>query len=203
MEIPASLVKTLREKTGIGIMDCKSALIEAKGDIQEAIKILRKKGLAKAEQKAGRIATEGLIGSYVHIGGKIGVLVEVNCETDFVARNEEFQQFVKDIAMQIAATEPKFLYRQDIPEEIIQQEREIYRCQQQNSNKPPKVIEKIIDGKMEKFYADVCLYEQPFIKDQSITIEELISSMIVKMGEKIAISRFVRFRLGEGSKSNP
>jgi len=201
MEIPASLVKTLREKTGIGIMDCKSALIEAKGDIQEAIKILRKRGLAKAEEKAGKIAAEGSIGSYVHIGGKIGVLVEVNCETDFVARNEEFQQLVKDIAMQIAATEPKFLRRQDIPEEIIQQEREIYRCQHQNSNKPPKVIEKIIDGKMEKFYADVCLYEQPFIKDQSITIEELISAKIAKMGEKIAISRFVRFRLGEGIKS--
>lgn len=201
MEIPASLVKTLREKTGIGIMDCKSALIESKGDIQEAIKILRKRGLAKAEEKAGKIAAEGSIGSYVHIGGKIGVLVEVNCETDFVARNEEFQQLVKDIAMQIAATEPKYLRRQDIPEEIIQQEREIYRCQIQNSNKPPKVIEKIIDGKMEKYYADVCLYEQPFIKNQSITIEELISSKIAKMGEKIAISRFVRFRLGESIKS--
>ena len=200
MEISASLVKELREKTGIGIMDCKSALIEAKGDIQEAIKILRKRGLAKAEQKAARTANEGLIGSYVHIGGKIGVLVEVNCETDFVARNEEFQQLVKDIAMQIAAAEPKYLSRQDIPPEIIQQEREIYSCQLKNSNKSPKVMEKIIDGKLEKFYADVCLYEQPFIRNQSITIEELISSKIAKMGEKIAISRFIRFRLGESDK---
>ena len=201
MEISASLVKTLREKTGIGIMDCKSALIEAKGDIEEAVKILRKKGLAKAEEKASRIAKEGLVGSYVHIGGKIGVLVEVNCETDFVARNENFQQLVKDIAMHIAATDPKYMKRDEIPEDVIQQEREIYRCQLQNSNKPPQVIEKIVDGKMEKFYSEVCLFEQPFVKDQSITIEELISSNIVKMGEKIAIGRVVRFKLGEDTKA--
>jgi elongation factor Ts len=201
MEISASLVKTLREKTGIGIMDCKSALIEAKGDIEEAVKILRKKGLAKAEEKASRIAKEGLVGSYVHIGGKIGVLVEVNCETDFVARNENFQQLVKDIAMHIAATDPKYMKREEIPEDVIQEEREIYRCQLQNSNKPPQVIEKIVDGKMEKFYSEVCLFEQPFVKDQSITIEELISSNIVKMGEKIAIGRFVRFKLGEDTKA--
>ncbi len=201
MEIPASLVKTLREKTGIGIMDCKSALIEAKGDIEEAVKILRKKGLAKAEEKASRIAKEGLVGSYVHIGGKIGVLVEVNCETDFVARNEDFKQLVKDIAMHIAATDPKYMKREEIPEDVIQQEREIYRCQLQNSNKPPQVTEKIVDGKMEKFYSEVCLFEQPFVKDQSITIEELISSNIAKMGEKIAIGRFVRFKLGEDTKA--
>jgi elongation factor Ts len=201
MEIPASLVKTLREKTGIGIMDCKSALIEAKGNLEEAVKILRKKGLAKAEEKASRIAKEGLVGSYVHIGGKIGVLVEVNCETDFVARNEDFQHLVKDIAMHIAATDPKYMRREEIPEDVIQQERDIYRCQLQNSNKPPQVIEKIVDGKMEKFYSEVCLVEQPFVKDQSITIEELISSNVVKMGEKIAISRFIRFKLGEDTKA--
>jgi elongation factor Ts len=200
MEISASLVKALREKTGIGIMDCKSALIEAKGNIEEAVKILRKRGLAKADKKASRTAEEGLVGSYIHIGGKIGVLVEINCETDFVARNKDFQQLVKDIAMQIAATDPKYIKREEIPEDVIQQEREIYRCQLQNSNKPPQVIEKIVDGKMEKFYSEVCLSEQPFIKDQSITIEELISSNIVKMGEKIAISRFVRFKLGEDTK---
>jgi elongation factor Ts len=198
MEISAELVKKLRAKTGAGVMDCKIALQEAQGDPEKAIEILKKKGLAAAAKKADRIATEGLIGSYIHAGGKIGVLLEVNCETDFVARTEEFQTLVKDIAMHIAASNPSYLRREDIPAEILNKEREIYKAQMEGSGKPEKVIEKIVDGKMEKYFAEVCLYEQPFIKDTDKTIRDLINEYIAKFGENINIRRFVRFQLGEG-----
>jgi len=198
MEISAGLVKELREKTGAGMMDCKRALTEAVGDFAKAEDWLRQKGLAAAAKKSSRAATEGAVGSYVHLGGKIGVLVEVNCETDFVARNEVFQGFVKDVAMQIAAAGPLYLRREDVPPELIAKEREIYQAQLKEQGKPEKVWEKISEGKLEKFYKDVCLLEQAFIKDPDKTVSELQTEAIAKIGENIQIRRFARYQVGDG-----
>ncbi len=198
MEVSASLVRELREKTGAGIMDCKKALAETGGDIEKAVAYLRQKGLAAASKKAGRAATEGLVGSYIHAGGKIGVLVEVNCETDFVARNEEFKSLVKDIAMHIAAANPLYVRRDDISSELIEKERAIYRAQALESGKPEKIVDKIVDGKIDKFCSEITLMEQPFVKNPDITIEELIREAIAKIGENITVRRFARFHVGEG-----
>lgn len=197
MDITADMVKDLRERTGAGIMDCKKALTETKGNLEAAVEYLRKKGIAKASKKAGRAAEEGLVGAYIHQGGKIGVLVEVNCETDFVARTQDFQSLVKDIAMQIAASNPLYVSRGDVPEELIAKEREVYRAQALESGRPEHVADKIVEGRMEKFYQEVCLLEQPFIKDTNITVEELIKSFIAKLGENIVVKRFARFEVGK------
>jgi elongation factor Ts len=205
MEISVELVKDLRQRTGAGVVDCKKALQEAKGNVDAAIDYLRRKGLATAAKKAGRIASDGLVSSYIHAGGKMGVLVEVNCETDFVAKTEDFQTFVKNIAMQIAAANPQYIRREEIPEEILEKERDIYRTQALEGGKPQKVIDKIVDGKIERFYSEVCLLEQTYIKDSDLTIKELLEAMIAKIGENISIRRFSRFQLGEGlsSQSHP
>ncbi len=201
-EITASAVKSLREKTGAGMMECKAALTEAQGDEEKAIEILRKRGLASAKKKEGRVAAEGVVGSYIHMGGKVGVLVEVNCETDFVARGEVFQQFVKDVAMHICAAEPRFVSKEDVPAEVLEKERVFVREQaltdEKNKNKPEAVIEKIVEGRMSKFYAEVCLLEQQFIKDNEVTVSGLLQQMVSKIGENIRIRRFVRFKMGEG-----
>ncbi len=198
MNITAEMVKNLREKTGAGMMDCKKALTEAGGDFDKAVELLRKKGLAAAEKKAGRQASEGIIASYIHMD-KIGVLLEVNCETDFVARTDDFKQFVKDVAMHIAAASPRYLKREDIPEDVINKEKEIYK--EQIKNKPEHVIEKIVEGKLEKFYSEVCLLDQVFVKDPEgkKKIKDLLTEMIAKLGENIIIRRFVRYQLGEES----
>ena len=201
MEITASMVKELRERTGTGLMECKGALSEAGGNIEEAIAILRKKGLASAAKRAHRATSEGLVGTYIHPGGRIGVLVEVNCETDFVARTQEFQQLVKDVCMHVAAAAPRFLKREDVTEEILRQEREIYKDQAARTGKPEKVLDKIVDGKMEKFYSETCLLEQPFVKDPAITVKDLIASAVAKTGENTRIRRFARFVLGEISEA--
>lgn len=198
MAITAKMVQELRTKTGAGIMDCKRALTETDGDIEKAIEELRKKGLASAAKRAGRVTSEGLVASYIHAGGKIGVLVEVNCETDFVARTEQFQQLVKDISMHIAASNPLYLKREHVSEELLNKEREIYRAQFLDSGKPEKVVDKIVDGKMEKYFSEVCLYEQPFVKDTDRTVQELITESIAQLGENLNIRRFARFALGEG-----
>ena len=195
MDISAELVKTLRERTGVGFMECKKALLEAKGDLEAAVTILRKKGLSAVTNKAGRETKEGLIGCYVH-NGKIGVMVEVNCESDFVARNAEFQAFVKDIAMHIAASDPRFLRREDVTDAVLASEREIYKEQARATGKPENVLEKIVEGRMSKFYSETCLLEQPFVKDPSISVQDLIASHIQNFGENIQIRRFVRYRLG-------
>lgn len=197
-EITAVLVKELRERTGAGMMDCKKALTECQGDMEKAIDFLREKGLAAAAKKEGRIAAEGLVEAYIHGGGRIGVLVEVNCETDFVARGDEFKQFVRDIAMQIAAAKPLYLNIEDVPAEVIAHEKEILRAQALNEGKPEKIVDKMVNGRIEKFYKEVCLMEQPFIKDPDILIKDLVVSKIAKIGEKIAIRRFQRYELGEG-----
>ncbi|HNQ47528.1 MAG TPA: translation elongation factor Ts [Syntrophorhabdus sp.] len=197
MEISAELVKKLREKTGVGLMDCKEALKNAAGDMEKAIEYLREKGLAKLQKRMGRTASEGVIASYIHTGAKVGTMVEINCETDFVANTKEFQEFAKDIAMQITASNPLYVKREDVPEDAKEAEKNIYRKQAMESGKPEKIIDKIADGKMEKFYEEVCLIEQPFIKNQDITVKELLEELIVKMGEKIIVNRFVRFQLGE------
>ena len=197
MEITAELVKKLREKTGVGLMDCKEALKHAEGDMEKAVEYLREKGLAKLQKRMGRAASEGVIASYIHTGGKIGVMVEVNCETDFVANTAGFQEFAKDLAMQVAAANPSYVRREDVPEEAREKEKHIYRVQALESGKPEKIIDKIADGKMEKFFQDVCLMEQPFIKNQDLSIKDLLDDLVVKMGEKIVINRFVRFQLGE------
>jgi len=198
VEVSASMVKDLREKTGAGMMDCKKALSAAGGNFEKALDYLRQKGLATATKRAGRIASEGLIGSYVHAGGKIGVMVEVNCETDFVAKTDDFQAFAKDIAMHIAASNPLYLRRENVPPEVIGREREIYRVQAREAGKPEKVIEKIVEGKLEKFYGEVCLLEQHFIKDPDLTIQDLQNGLIGRVGEKVEIRRFSRFQVGEG-----
>ncbi len=198
MAISAKLVQELRAKTGAGIMDCKRALTETEGDLEKAVETLRKKGLAAAAKKAGRVTSEGAVASYIHGGGKIGVLVEVNCETDFVARTDQFQQLVKDISMHIAAANPLYLSREDVAQDVIEKEREIYRAQFQDSGKPENVIEKIVDGKIEKYFSDVCLLEQAFVKEQEKTIQQLVTEMIAQLGENLNIRRFVRFALGEG-----
>lgn len=197
LEISASLIKELREKTGVGIMDCKMALKECKGNIEEAIDCLRKKGIATAKKRQGRSATEGQIQSYIHAGGKIGVLVEVNCETDFTAKTADFTEFVKNIAMHIAASSPVAIDRDRIPPEILEREREIYLSQVRDSGKPEKVIEKIVEGKMKKFFSEVALLEQQYIKNPDIIIQDLMNELIAKTGENIVINRYVRFQLGE------
>lgn len=201
-EITAAAVKELREKTGAGMMECKKALTEAQGDQEKAIEILRKLGLASAKKKEGRVAAEGVVGSYIHMGGKVGVLVEINCETDFVARGDDFQGFVKDIAMHVCAAEPRYVSKEDVPADVIEKERQIARDQalqdEKNKNKPEQVIEKIIEGRITKYYAEICLLEQPFIKDQTITVSDLLKQMVAKIGENIRIRRFVRFKMGEG-----
>ncbi|MDP8262804.1 MAG: translation elongation factor Ts [Candidatus Ancaeobacter aquaticus] len=195
MEIPAEKVKELRDQTNVGMMDCKNALKEAKGDINTAMEILKIKGIAVAAKKSSRTANQGIIGSYLHMGGKIGVLVEINCETDFVAKNENFQAFVKDIAMQIAASDPKYVKREEVPEDIIEKERKIFT--EQVTGKPENVIEKIVDGKMEKFYSEFCLLDQIFVKDTSVKVKELLTSKITEIGENIIINRFSRFQVGK------
>jgi elongation factor Ts len=197
-EISANAVKELREKTGAGMMDCKKALAEAGGDFAKAEEVLRKKGLASAAKKAGRIASEGAVGSYIHMGGKIGVLVEVNCETDFVARNEAFQALVKDVAMQIAASNPLWVRREEVPADVVAKELEIAKAQMREQKKPEAIIEKIAQGKVDKFYKEVCLLEQPFVKDDKKSVQEMITEQVSKIGENIQVRRFARFVLGEG-----
>src|SRR5437763_2940013 len=197
VQIPAQLVKELRERTNAGFADCRAALVEAGGDIEKAIRILRKKGQAAAAKKASREASEGLVGSYIHAGGKIGVLVEVNRESDFVARTEAFQQLCHDIAMHIAALDPRYVRREEVTPEMLEKEREIYKAQALATGKPENVVERIVNGKMEKFYEENCLYEQHFIKDESVSISEMVNSAIAKLGENITIRRFSRFKVGE------
>src|SRR5436189_39263 len=199
MEIPAKLVKDLRDRTNAGFADCRAALVEANGNIEKAIEILRKRGQAAAAKKAQREASEGLVGNYIHAGGKIGVLVELNCESDFVARTEAFQQLSHDIAMHIAALDPRYVRREEVTPDMLEKEREIYRAQALASGKPEQVVEKIVTGKMEKFYEENCLYEQHYIKDESVTIGEMIAQAIAKLGESISVRRFVRFKVGEVS----
>ncbi|HOK45995.1 MAG TPA: translation elongation factor Ts [Bryobacteraceae bacterium] len=196
-EITAQLVKELRERTGAGMMDCKSALAEANGDLAEAEVVLRKRGIAAAAKKATRATKQGLIGSYIHPGAQLGVLVEVNCESDFVARTEEFKELVHDIAMQIAAADPRFIRKEDVTPEVLEKEREIQRARALAEGKPEKVVDKIVEGRLNKFYEEVCLYEQPFIKDNTLTIGQLIATKIAKIGENISVSRFCRFKLGD------
>jgi len=197
MQVSATLVKELRDKTGAGILDCKEALTTTEGDMEAAVAYLRKKGLADAKKRAGRLASEGLVGSYVHTNGKIGVLVEVNSETDFVARTDEFQDLVKNVAMQVAAANPRYLKAEDIPPEEAEKEREIFRAQARESGKPEKVIEKIAEGKFKKYLTEVCLLDQAYIREPEITIDQMVQSVIAKLGENIEIRRFVRFQLGE------
>ncbi len=197
MDVNANLVKELREKTGAGVMDCKTALAEAKGDLEQAIVWLREKGISQAAKRAGRVASEGSVGSYIHAGGKLGVLVEVNCESDFVAKTPEFQALVKEIAMQIAAANPRTVRREELAEEVIAQERQIYASQAAGSGKPEAIISKIVDGKLEKFFADACLYEQAWVRDPNRLIKDVIGEYVGKLGEKIEVRRFVRFQLGE------
>ncbi|HVO57099.1 MAG TPA: translation elongation factor Ts [Dongiaceae bacterium] len=197
MEIPAKLVKELRDRTNAGFNDCRAALVEAGGDIEKAIAVLRKKGQAAAAKKATREATEGLVGSYIHAGGKIGVLVEINCESDFVARTDAFQQLCHDVAMHIAALDPKYVRREEVTAEMLEKEREIYKAQALATGKPEAVVERIVTGKMEKFYEENCLYEQHYIKDEGQTIGEMVNAAIAKLGENITIKRFARFKVGE------
>ena len=197
MEISAAMVKKLRDQTGAGMMECKAALTEANGNMEEAVAILRKRGLAQATKKAGRSTNEGLIGNYIHMGGKIGVLVEVNCESDFVARTEDFQSLAREIAMHIAAASPQYVRREEVPADVLERERDIYRGQMQGQNKPPQVIDKIVEGKLNSFYEQVCLLDQPSIRDPKVTIGQTIQAGIAKLGENISIARFVRFKLGE------
>ena len=197
VNISATQVKELREKTGAPMMDCKQALTEAKGDLEQAIIILRKKGVATAAKKATRVTTEGSVAQYIHAGGKIGVLVEVNCESDFVARTDDFKELVHDIAMHIAASDPKFVRKEDVTPEAYEREKDIYRAQAKATGKPDHVAEKIVEGKMAKFYEEVCLYDQPFIKDQTISVSQLIASKIGKLGENISVRRFARFKVGD------
>ena len=198
--VNAAQVRDLRDKTGAGMMDCKRALAETGGDLEKAVVYLREKGLAAAAKRSARTASEGTVGSYIHAGGKIGVLIEINCETDFVARTPQFQTLVKDLAMQVAAANPRYAQRQDVPAEVIEAERSIYRAQTSGSGKPAAVIEKIVDGKLEKFYADTCLLEQPFIKEPQRTVSQLVTDAIAQLGENIVVRRFARFQLGEMSE---
>jgi elongation factor Ts len=199
MEITAAMVKALRDATGAGMMECKAALKEANGSIEEATTILRKRGLAQASKKAGRSTNEGMIGHYIHMGGKIGVLVEINCESDFVARTEEFQNLAREIAMHIAAANPTYVRREDVPPDVLDRERSIYRAQMEDQKKPAAVIDKIVEGKLNSFYEQVCLMDQPSVRDPKVTIGQIVTQAIAKMGENIAIPRFTRFRLGESS----
>jgi elongation factor Ts len=199
MAITAEQVKTLREKTGAGMMECKAALTEANGNMDDAVTLLRKRGLAQAAKRAGRSTQQGIVGSYIHLGGKIGVLVEVNCESDFVARTEHFQQLVKDIAMHVAAADPKYVRREDVPAAVLEKERSIYRAQFEGSGKPAPVIEKIVEGKLGSFYEQACLLDQAFVRDPNMTVQQLVQQAIAKTGENVAVSRFCRFKLGESA----
>ncbi|NOT57293.1 MAG: translation elongation factor Ts [Deltaproteobacteria bacterium] len=194
-------IKELRERTGAGVVDCQKALKESGGDVEKAITYLREKGLAAAAKRAGRVAAQGVVGSYIHGGGKIGVLIEINCETDFVARTEDFQKLVKEVSMQIAATNPRYVRRDEVSDEERVREREIYRAQTEQSGKPAAVIDRIVDGKLEKFFSDVCLMEQPFIREPSKTIEQLLKEVVARTGENVVIRRFARFQIGEGEGS--
>lgn len=198
MDIPASLVKSLRDQTGAGMMECKSALQEAKGNLEEATTILRKRGLAQAAKKTGRSTSEGLIGSYIHAGGKIGVLLELNCESDFVARTDDFQNLLKELALQVAAASPTYVRREDVPAAVLERERDIYRAQMAESGKPAQVIDKIIDGKLGAFYEQTVLLDQASIRDPKTSVQQLLQAAIAKLGENIGVARFVRFKVGEG-----
>jgi elongation factor Ts len=202
-EISAGLVKQLRDRTGAGMMECKKALAEANGDIAEAEVVLRKRGIASAGKKATRTALQGVVGSYIHAGAQLGVLVEVNCESDFVARTEDFQELVRDIAMHVAAADPQFVRKEQVTEAVIAKEKEIQRARALNEGKPEKMVDKIVEGRMAKFYEEICLYEQPFVKDNTLTIEQLIKTKIAKLGENIVVSRFARFKVGEGEPAMP
>jgi elongation factor Ts len=199
--ISAARVKELRDKTGAPMMDCKKALTEAKGDLEEAVIVLRKRGTTIAERKAGRATSEGAVASYIHAGGKIGVLLEINCESDFVARTEDFKELVHDIAMHIAASDPKFVRKEDVTPEAFEREKDIFRAQAIASGKPANIAEKMVTGKMEKFYEEVCLLEQPFIKDQTVSISQLIATKIGKLGENISVRRFARFKVGDAGET--
>ena len=197
MEITAGQVKTLREKTGVGLMDCKEALKFAGGNMDKAVDYLREKGLAKVQKRVGRAATEGTVAVYIHMGGKIATMVEVNCETDFVAKTDQFQTFAKDVAMQVTAANPIYVKREDVPEEVREKEKNIYRKQAKEAGKPDKILDKIAEGKLEKFYEEVCLLDQPFIKNPDVSVKGLLEDLISKMGENILVRRFVRYQLGE------
>jgi elongation factor Ts len=196
-EISASLVKQLRERTGAGMMECKSALTEAKGDIAEAEVVLRKRGIASAGKKASRSTKQGVVGSYIHAGAQLGVLVEVNCESDFVARTEDFQELVRDLAMHIAAADPQFVHKEDVSPAVLEKEKEIQKARVIAEGKPEKIADKIVEGRLSKFYEEVCLYEQPFVKENTVTIDQLIKTKIAKLGENITVSRFSRFKVGD------
>src|SRR5882724_8578610 len=196
-EITAQLVKELRERTGAGMMECKKALVEANGDIPEAEVVLRKRGIASASKKASRLTRQGVIGTYIHPGAQLGVMVEVNCESDFVARTDDFQELVHDIAMQIAAADPQFVRKEEVTEEVLAKEREIYRARAANEGKPEKMLDKIVEGRMTKYYEEVCVYEQPFIKENTTSIGQMIATKIAKVGENIGVARFVRFKVGD------
>ena len=198
MQVTPQLVKELRERTGAGMMDCKRALVETEGDVEKAIELLRKQGMATAAKKAGRVAAEGVVGSYIHAGGRIGVLLEVNCETDFVARTDDFQGLVKDLAMHIAAADPRFVSRDEVTEGVLEKERAIYRDQAVESGKPENVVDRIVEGKIEKFFSEAVLTEQAFIKNPDVTVQEMITEVIAKLGENIQVRRFSRFKVGEG-----
>jgi elongation factor Ts len=202
-EITASLVKQLRERTGAGMMECKSALNEAKGDLPEAEVVLRKRGIASAGKKATRTTKQGSVGTYVHAGSQLGVLVEVNCESDFVARTDDFQELVRDVAMHIAATDPQFIRREEVTAAALEKEKEIQLARAINEGKPANIAAKIVEGRMSKFYEEVCLYDQPFVKDNAVTIEQLIKTRIAKLGENISVSRFARFKVGDGTPDQP
>jgi elongation factor Ts len=202
MEITAQLVKQLREKTGAGMMECKAALKEAEGHLDNAEVILRKKGIASASKKASRSTKQGVIGTYIHPGSQLGVMIEVNCESDFVARTEDFQALVHDLAMQVAAADPQFLRKEDVTEAALSKERDIHRARALSEGKPEKMLEKITEGRMAKYYEEVCLYEQPFIKENTTTVADLIKSKIAKMGENITVSRFVRFKVGDAASAD-
>ena len=196
-EITALLVKQLRERTGAGMMECKKALVEANGDLAEGEIVLRKRGIASASKKASRVTRQGVIGTYIHPGAQLGVMVEVNCESDFVARTDDFQELVHDIAMQIAAADPQFVRKEEVTEEALAKERDIYRARAANEGKPEKMLDKIVEGRMAKYYEEVCLYEQPFVKENTITIGQMIATKIAKVGENIGVARFVRFKVGD------
>jgi elongation factor Ts len=198
-EVTAQMVKQLREKTGAGFMECKSALAEANGDLEQAEIVLRKRGLAFAQKKASRATCEGLIGTYVHAGGKLGVMVEVNCESDFVARTDDFRELVHDISMQIAATDPRFIRKEDVNAEALAREKDIQRARALDEGKPEKIVDKIVEGRLSKYYEEVCLLEQPFVKDNAMTVGQMVASKIAKLGENITVSRFVRFKVGEAA----
>jgi len=202
-DITAQLVKQLRDRTGAGMMECKKALVEANGDLAEGEIVLRKRGIASASKKASRVTRQGVIGTYIHPGAQLGVMVEVNCESDFVARTDDFQELVHDIAMQIAAADPQFVRKEEVTEEALARERDIYRARAANEGKPEKMLDKIVEGRMAKYYEEVCLYEQPFVKENTITIGQMIATKIAKVGENIGVARFVRFKVGDTTPVTP